>query len=152
MAKWNIGKPLSLLTKEKIIIGRKNLFKWVKDNNLADLLIRDFAIGNICLKNRLNKPSIILYSGVLEAILAYVNKNKKANFASLIEYSYRKKFITESNRNKLQVIRDFRNYVHLNREAVGDFELTDGIAQLAQETCESVLKGLINQKVNLDLS
>ena len=31
MAKWNIGKHLSVLTKEKIIIGRKNLFAWVKD-------------------------------------------------------------------------------------------------------------------------
>jgi len=41
MAKWNIGKHLSVLTKEKIIIGRKNLFAWVKDkkrNSLSYLL------------------------------------------------------------------------------------------------------------------
>lgn len=147
MAKWNIGKPLSVLTKEKLTFGRKNLFKWIKDKNLANLLIRDFAVGNLCLKNRFNKPAIILYSGVLEAVLAYATKKNETSFVSLIEESYRKKFITESNKNKLHVLRDFRNYVHLNREALGDFELTDGIAQLAQETCESVLKGFANYKV-----
>jgi hypothetical protein len=146
MAKWNIGKHLSVLTKEKIIIGRKNLFAWVKDKKLAELLIRDYAIGNICLKNQLNKPSIILYSGVLEAVLSYVTKKNKDDFIILIDESYNKKFITESNRYKLQVLRDFRNYVHLSREAIGDFELTNGIAQLAQETCESVLKGLVHYK------
>jgi len=146
MAKWNIGKPLSDITKEKMRIGRKRLFSWVKDDNLANLLVRDFAVGNICLKSGLNKPSIILYSGVLEAVLAYITKSDDDKFATLIEKSYEKGLITEPNRNKLNVIRDFRNYVHINREVLGDFELTDGIAQLAQETCESVLKGLVDHK------
>lgn len=144
MAKWNIGKHLSNLTKEKIIIGRKRPFKWVKDDNLTDLLIRDFAVGNLCLKQGMSKPAIILYSGVIEAVLAYATKMDDTNFATLIEESYKKDFVTESNKNKLNVIRDFRNYVHLNREALGDFELTDGIAQLAQETCQSVFKRLAN--------
>jgi len=147
MAKWNIGKPLSDITKEKMRIGRKRLFGWIKDENLAKLLIRDFATGNICLKAGLNKPSIVLYSGVLEAVLAYATKGDRDNFVTLIEEAYKKKLITESNRNKLNVIRDFRNYVHINRELLGDFTLTDGVAQLAQETCQSVLKGLVNYKI-----
>ena len=147
MAKWNIGKPLSDITKEKMRIGRKRLFGWIKDENLAKLLIRDFATGNICLKAGLNKPSIVLYSGVLEAVLAYATKGDRDNFVTLIEESYKKKLITESNRNKLNVIRDFRNYIHINRELLGDFTLTDGVAQLAQETCQSVLKGLVNYKI-----
>jgi len=139
---WNKGKPYNDLGKERFSIGQKHLFSWIRDKGFSDLVARDFAVANLCLKSGLNKPAIILYAGVLEALLGYVLKREDLVFADLIDQSFTQNFISESNKNKLRVLRDFRNYVHLLLESKGEFELTIGISQLAKETCESVIKGL----------
>lgn len=139
---WNKGKLIDELGRERFSVGQKHLFNWIKDKNLSNLLARDFVTANLCLKHKLNKPAIILYAGVLETLLMYVLKRDNLKFPELIDQSLKDKIISESNRNKLQVLRDFRNYVHLTLESKGEFMLTEGISQFAKETCESVINGL----------
>lgn len=139
---WNKGKLINELGRERFSIGQKHLFNWVKDKNLSNLLARDFATANLCLKHKLDKPAIILYAGVLETLLIYVLKREDLKFPELIDQSLKDGFVSESNRNKLQVLRDFRNYIHLTLESKGEFSLTEGISQFAKETCESVINGL----------
>ncbi len=139
---WNKGRLIDELGRERFSVGQKHLFSWIKDKNLSNLLARDFTTANLCLKHKLNKPAIILYAGVLETILIYVLKREDLDFSKLIDQSLEQKFVSESNRNKLQVLRDFRNYVHLTLESRDEFQLTEGISQFAKETCESVINGL----------
>lgn len=143
---WNKGKLIDELGRERFSIGQKHLLNWIKDRNVSDLLARDFATANLCLKHKLDKPAIILYAGVLEALLMYLLKREDLKFSELIDQALRNKIISESNRNRLQVLRDFRNYVHLTLESKGEFTLTEGISLFAKETCESVMNELKNYK------
>lgn len=139
---WNKGKLIPELGRERFSVGQKHLFNWVGDKNISNLLARDFATANLCLKHKLYKPAIILYAGVLETLLTHVLKREDLRFPELIDQCLKEGYISESNRNKLQVLRDFRNYVHLILESKGEFTMTEGISQFAKETCESVIKEL----------
>jgi hypothetical protein len=139
---WNKGKLIDELGRERFSIGQKHLLNWIKDKNIADFLARDFATANLCLKHKLYKPAIILYAGVLETLLMYVLKREDLDFSELIDQALKEEFISESNRDKLQVLRDFRNYVHPNLELKRKFTLTEGTSIFAKETCESVINEL----------
>lgn len=137
------GIKKTRLQKEKISVGRKGLFQWINNKELSNLMLRDFAIANLCFEDELNKPAIILYSGVIEAALWYwLKKDGRTKFINLIQEAERKKLISDSNINRMRVLKDFRDYVHINRELKEDFPLTHEIAQLAQKTCESLTKEL----------
>lgn len=131
------GIKKTRLQREKISVGRKGVFQWIEDKNLSTLLIRDFATANINFDDGLIKPAIILYAGILEAVLKHRLK-KDDKFENLIDKAGEKKIIEEISVHRLHTLRDFRNYIHLHRELKHDFKLTIGIAQLAQETCISV--------------
>lgn len=135
------GIKKTRLQKEKISIGRKGIFQWIDDKDFVALLIRDFATASICFKDGLIKPAIILHAGILEAILKY-RLRIDDTFENLINKAGEKKIIDDSSIHKLHTLRDFRNYIHLHRELKRDFELTNGIAQLAQETCILVVNEL----------
>lgn len=131
------------LQKENISVGKKGLFKWIEDPKLSKLVSRDFAIANLCFRDKLAKPSIILYAGVLEAILkCWLKKPSRAKFEDLIDEAAEKELIRKSSASKLHTLRDFRNYVHIHKELKENFPLNDGIAQLAQKMCDSVIKEL----------
>lgn len=132
------GIKKTRLQREKISVGRKGVFQWIEDKDLSALLVRDFATANINFDDGLIKPAIILYAGILEAVLKY-QLRKDDTFESLIDGAGKKKIIEEISVHRLHTLRDFRNYIHLHRELKHDFELTIGIAQLAQETCISVV-------------
>lgn len=132
------GTKKTPLQREKISVGIKGVFQWIKDKDLSVLLIRDFATANINFDDGLIKPAIILYAGVLEAVLRYQLKEDDT-FEHLIDKAGEKKIIEGISVHRLHTLRDFRNYIHLHRELEHDFELTIGIAQLAQETCISVV-------------
>ncbi|MCJ7804988.1 hypothetical protein MUP35_04645 [Patescibacteria group bacterium] len=138
---WNKGKLIGELGRERFSVGQKHLFDWIKDKNLSHLLARDFTTANLCLKHGFDKPAIILYAGVLEAILGYILKREDLDFSKLIDQSLAQGFISEPNRDKLQVLRDFRNYVHLLLELKGEFQL-EGISQFAKRICELVIDSL----------
>jgi hypothetical protein len=77
---WNKNKGWSELAKREIGIGKRGILKWVKDEKLQKIIRRDYAAAQLCEENGLFKPAIILYAGLLEALLRYkIEKTNKKN-------------------------------------------------------------------------
>ena len=141
---WNKNKQWKTLEKHKIGIGKRGILKWIKNKELHDIIQRDYATAQICEEDGLFKPAIILYAGVLEALLRYkIDENKQEEFISLIEKALELKLIREEQANHMHTIRDFRNYVHIYKEMSADLEIiNEGIAQLSRQLCDSIIKTL----------
>lgn len=114
-------------------------FDFIKNKNLTPLLQRDYKSAKICLKNKLWKPSIILYGSIIEAIL--IEKNPKAeDFYNATEMAYKNKDISEIENHKINIIRDLRNFVHLHKELSENGEINEHWAKTAADICESIIK------------
>ncbi len=135
---WNKNINWKDINKRKMSIGRRGVFNWIKEKKLRDMLIRDYATAVMCEEQELYKPAIILYSALLEAILLYKLKIENLDFSQLITKAQENKLIGVANASKLNVLRDFRNYIHIKKELKSDYNLTKGTAEFAKEICESV--------------
>jgi hypothetical protein len=130
------------LEKKEIGFASKGVLRWIKNKNLQQTIRRDYAAAQICEEEGLFKPAIILYAGILEALLRYkIDENKYEEFAILIEKSSELKLIRQEQANHMHTIRDFRNYVHIYKEINADLEIiNEGIAQLSRQLCDSIIK------------
>lgn len=63
-----------------------------------------------------------------------------SKFIDLINEAHKQGIIKNHHKDKLNVIRDFRNYVHIHKEVDKSFELTEGITQLSRECCTSIIE------------
>lgn len=114
-------------------------FDFVKNKKLTPLLQRDYKSAQVCLKNSLWKPSIILYGSIIEAML--IEKYPKSkNFYDAIETSYKNRDISEKVYHKIAIVRDLRNFVHLHKELSEDEEINDYWAKTFAAICESIIK------------
>jgi hypothetical protein len=143
---WNKNKQWSELQKREIGIGRRGILKWVKDESLQRIIRRDYAAAQICEEKGLFKPAIILYAGLLEALLRYkINKNEQKEFVILIEKALELKLISQTQASHMHTVRDFRNYVHIYKEVSADLEIiNEGIAKLCRQLCDSIIETLKN--------
>jgi|GEM_PF-5826114 len=141
---WNKSKHLGKLGKREIGIGKRGILKWIKDENLRKIIRRDYATAQICEEDGLFKPAIILYAGLLEALLIYkINRKKQEKFEKLIEKALQLNLIKREQASHMHTIRDFRNYVHIYKEISADLEIINGgIAQLCRQLCDSIIKTL----------
>lgn len=141
---WNKNISPSELKKREIGIGRRQILKWIKDENLHKIIRRDYATAQICEENRLFKPAIILYAGVLEALLRYkICTDKQEEFGTLIEKALQIKLIGPTQASHMHTVRDFRNYVHIYKELSANIEIiNEGIAKLCRQLCDSILETL----------
>lgn len=141
---WNKNKQWAELERKKIGIGKRQILVWIKDKGLHDIIQRDYATAQICEEEGLFKPAIILYAGVLEALLRYkVDEKKEDEFVNLINKALGLKLIRQEQANHMHTIRDFRNYVHIYKEKNADLEIiNEGIAQLSKQLCDSIIKTL----------
>lgn len=144
---WNKSKHWGKLGKKEIGIGKRGILKWIKDRDLQKIVRRDYATAQICEEEGLFKPAIILYAGVLEALLQYkINKDEKEKFIDLIEEAMQSKLIKQEQASHMNTIRDFRNYVHVYKEISADLEIFNaGIAQLCRQLCDSIINTLKNK-------
>lgn len=144
---WNKNKQWGELQKREIGIGKRGILKWVKDENLQRIIRRDYATAQICEENGLFKPAIILYAGLLEALLGYkINKDKQEEFVNLIERALRLDLISQTQASHMHTVRDFRNYVHIYKEVSADLEIINGgIAKLCRQLCDSIIDTLKNK-------
>ena len=114
-------------------------FDFIKDIKLVPLLQRDYRSAQICLKDELWKPSIILYGSLIEAIL--IDKYPEAkDFHNALEIAHKNVDISEMENHKIHIIRDLRNYVHLHKELAEDAEINEHWANTAADICESIIK------------
>jgi len=114
-------------------------FDFVKNKKLTPLLQRDYRSAQICLKDGLWKPSIILYGSLIEAIL--IDKYPEAkDFHNALEIAHKNVDISEMENHKIHIIRDLRNYVHLHKELAEDAEINEHWAKTAADICESIIK------------
>ena len=144
---WNKNISPSELKKREIGIGKRQILKWIKEENLQKIIRRDYATAQICEENKLFKPAIILYAGVLEALLRYkISKDKPEEFINLIEKALDIKLISQTQASHMHTVRDFRNYVHIYKELSADLEIiNEGIAKLCRQLCDSILETLKNK-------
>lgn len=139
-------KMLSTSVKDKFIKDptlrtkvASRTFDFIKNVKLTPLLQRDYRGAQICLKDELWKPSIILYGSLIEAIL--IDKYPQAkDFNNAIEIAHKNVDISEMENHKLHIIRDLRNYVHLHKELSEDGEINEHWAKTAADICESIIK------------
>ncbi|EKE05231.1 MAG: hypothetical protein ACD_19C00391G0001 [uncultured bacterium] len=140
---WNKDKNWSDIQRLVMGIGRKGDFKWIEDKDFKNLVTRDFATAKECEKHGMFKPATILYAAVIESMLRLklnINPQEKIDLHDLIEEGSKQKLIKDHEKDKLNVIRGFRNYVHIYREYVDKYPLTQGLAQLTREVCEELIK------------
>ncbi len=144
---WNKNKRYDELYKREIGLGKRRLLTWIKDKVLLRIIRRDYAAAQICEENKLYKPAIILYAGVLEALLRYkIDKNKHDEFKKLIKKASDRNLISQIQASHMQTVRDFRNYVHIYKEISADLEIiNEGIAKLCRQLCDSIIKTLKNK-------
>lgn len=143
---YNKGRQRSTIEKKIIGLGRKGTFNWIDNEKLMQAIRRDFAMAHVCEENNLAKPAIILYAAVAEAILRYklnAPQEEIPNLIGLIERAHRDGLLKDSLKDKLNVIRDFRNYVHIHKELSESFDFSPGLVQLSREVCDSLI-GIFN--------
>lgn len=120
--------------------ARKKAFDFVSNIELKSLLIRDLLSAKTCLKNKLWKPSIILYGSILEALL--IEKTHEGTFFNALESAFKKGIITDKEYHKIHIIRDLRNFVHLHKELSEKEEINEYWAKTFAEMCEFIIKRL----------
>lgn len=114
-------------------------FDFINDKKLMALLARDYKSAAVCLSNSLWKPSIILYSSIIEAIL--IAKHPKArDFYNALEVAYKSRDISEKEYHKIHIIRDLRNFVHLHKELSEGSEINEYWARAFADICVSIIK------------
>lgn len=123
------------LMRKKVAI---RTFDFVKNKKLAPLLQRDYKSAQVCLKNSLWKPCIILYGSIIEAILLEKNVEAK-NFYDAIENAFNKKEISEKEYHQIHIVRDLRNFVHLHKELLESSEINEYWARTFADICESLI-------------
>lgn len=136
---WNVGLPHGEITKEKISISKKRLFNFIQDKKIRGILTRDYAFAEICKKQEMFKPAIVLYGSIIEEILREILGSEKP-FSELIVEARQKDFVKPPLARKIDFVRDFRNYVHIFLEIDEDFDPTEDIASVASEVCKSLIK------------
>lgn len=119
-------------------IGMRS-FDFIEDKKLRMLLRRDHFYAKQCLKDKLWKPCIILYGGIIEAITLESSPEAKTYYDAL-KMALDKKIISESDYHKINIIRDLRNYIHLRKELKGEAEINENWAQTFADICESIIK------------
>ena len=135
-------KKLSLSAKARFIKNpelRKQVasrtFDFIENNKLKSLLRRDYKSAKSCLKNKLWKPSIILYGSIIEAILREITKSK--TFQQALEKSYKSELVSEKEYHKIHMVRDF---VHLHKELSEGEEINEYWSKTFADICESIIK------------
>ncbi len=113
-------------------------FNFIENRDLKLLMQRDYRSAKVCLKNKLWKPSIILYGSVIEAIL--VEATNKKTFDESLNTALEKKIISEKEYHKIYLVKDFRNFVHIHKELTGKEEITEYWAKTFGDICESIIK------------
>lgn len=143
-------------------IELKDALKYFSDQKLRIVLRRDILNAHKCLTNELWKPSIILSGGIIEAIfLQEINKHDP----SVIQHAFsRTKYNRENfNEQKFQhliavveqlrlfhtsltqlsnVVRGFRNYVHIDRELKENIVFDRNYAEITFRSMINILKEL----------
>lgn len=115
------------------------IFEFVHNKQLSSLLQRDFRSAKVSLKNKLWKPSIILYGSIIEAIL--IEKYPEAkDFYTALNVSYENKDISEKEFHKIHLVRDLRNFVHLHKELSEGEEINEYWAKTFADICEAIIK------------
>ena len=121
----------------KIVASRT--FDFIKNDDLRQILSRDYKTAKECLINGLWKPSIILYGSLIEAILR--ERTEKDSFSAALDAALEKKIISETEFHQIHVVRDSRNFVHLHKELEeGVRVINDYWAKTLSDICESLIK------------
>ena len=118
-------------------------FDFIKNKDLKRLLQRDYRSAKECLKYKLWKPCIILYGSIIEAVVKEFSPRAKSYYDAL-NIAKERKLITERDYNKIQIIRDLRNYVHLHKELKERSDINEYWAKTFSDICESVIKNFKN--------
>ncbi|MBI2039934.1 hypothetical protein HYT18_02580 [Candidatus Microgenomates bacterium] len=121
-------------------IAGSRTFDFINNNRLRLLLQRDYKSAKVCLKNRLWKPTIILYGSLIEAVLReYTGKEK---FDIALDAALSNNLISEKEFYKIHLIKDLRNFVHLHEELSEGEEINEHWANTFSDICESIIKRL----------
>lgn len=119
-------------------IAGSRTFDFINNNKLQSLLQRDYKSAKVCLKNKLWKPSIILYGSIIEAVLREITNTE--TFDKALDVSYENKTITEKEYHKIHMVKDLRNFVHLHKELSEGEEINEYWAMTFADICESFIK------------
>jgi hypothetical protein len=137
---WNKNRSWSEFEKTKMSLGAKKYFNWLGNTDLKKIALRDYATAIELQRLEFYKPAIILYAGLIEMFLTIKLKCRNKDFNELINMAYSKGIIKGHIKDKLHVIRDFRNYVHVSYEISNNFKLSNGLVEFSREACDAILK------------
>lgn len=136
--------------------------KYFSNDKLINILKRDILNAHKCLSNMLWKPAIILSGGIIEAI--FLQEIKKQDASTIKKaFSQTNYSSKEFNKQKFQhliavveqlklfrtpltrlsdIVRDFRNYVHIDKELKKEIIINKSYAKIAFLTMIEILKEL----------
>jgi len=139
-----------------------NLFKFVTSQNYKELLEKDYTEIKISLENEAYKSVVILSGSLAEAILTdYLldkNINKfttddektvkttEAGLAKLIDFCKLKNFISERTYHMLHAIRDYRNFIHPDKQIRSKLLLSKNEAKLAKNVIDIVIEEISEKR------
>jgi len=167
-------RDLEIEKKELILLGEKEikkvasktketqkfneLLKFIKDEKLREILLRDFENAIFCLKNELWKPCVILCGGILEGIFnvefemheTIINGKKvKMNLESMIDKAKEIGILQKKQDAYLaHAVRTFRNHVHIEREIKDDQSIDDTDAHISVNVVKKVFRMIQKFKEN----
>lgn len=106
---------------------------FIKDKFKRKVIFRDIAHAFICYEDGCYKPAVILAGGVIEELIrCYLQKNnitpQKKDFFNYIEACRKNGLLKDSISNLINVVRDFRNSVHIKNEESERFSISKATA------------------------
>lgn len=129
----------------KTAFGKK--INFINDTSIRKIIFRDVEDAFQCLDYNLHKSAIVLSGAVIEEILrAYLIKNDTKlsdnSFSYYIQKCKEKKLLQPSLSLQLESIKDFRNYIHIEKEIRLQFKVSKPMAQTAVSSIFLIVQGL----------
>ncbi|MCR9263039.1 MAG: hypothetical protein NXH86_02720 [Flavobacteriaceae bacterium] len=128
-------------------------FNFIQDQIFKRILIRDYIEMNNCLEAKAFKAVLVLSGSIIEALLlefllnnppSGTTKNKigKLKFIELIDLSESVGLISKTTKDLSSVIREYRNYVHPNKELRSKSEINEDKAIIACRLVNMVINSV----------
>ncbi|GAL01285.1 hypothetical protein JCM19314_729 [Nonlabens ulvanivorans] len=128
-------------------------FNFIQDHQFKRILIRDYVELNNCLESKAFKSVLVLSGSIIEALLlefllnnppnGYTkSKINKLKFFELIELSETINLISKTTKDLSTVIREYRNYVHPNKELRSKSDINEDKAVIACRLVNMVISSV----------
>lgn len=128
----------------KTAFGKK--INFINDTSIRKIIFRDVEDAFLSLNYNLHKSAIVLSGAVIEGILReylikHDTKLSDNTFSYYIQKCNEKKLFQPSLSLQLESIKDFRNYIHIEKEIRSQYKVSKPMAQTAVSSIFLIVQG-----------